>query len=258
MRRGPSPGASDQHVGRFELADGGTLLLDEISEISADLQAKLLRVLEEREFERVGGSRPIHVDVRIVATTNRDLLAEVKRGRFREDLYYRLNVITIRLQPLRERRSDIPLLIRHYLGLFAREMGTAATLSDEAMGLLVEYRWPGNVRELVNIVERLLVLNGGAVLDRDAVSRCLPELGAAGKSPAQPRAPAALASGAVAFGDAMSLEELERRHIIATLERVGGNKQEAADRLGIARRTLWDRLERYRLDPGVSVHEPPP
>jgi DNA-binding NtrC family response regulator len=256
--KGAFTGASDQHVGRFELADGGTLLLDEISEISSDLQAKLLRVLEEREFERVGGSRPIHVDVRIVATTNRDLMAEVRAGRFREDLFYRLNVIPIHLPPLRERKGDIPLIIRHYLELFGRELGTKATLDDEALRLLVEYRWPGNVRELVNIVERLLVLNGGATLDAAAVARCLPELGAASAPAAQPGA-AAPAAGAVArFGDALTLDELERRHIIATLERVGGNKQEAADRLGIARRTLWDRLERYRLDPGSPGPEKAP
>ncbi len=245
--KGAFTGASDLHVGRFELADGGTLLLDEISEISAELQAKLLRVLEEREFERVGGSRPIHVDVRIVATTNRDLLAEVRSGRFREDLYYRLNVIPIQLPPLRERRADIPLIIRHYLELFGREMGAAATIDDGAMRLLVEYRWPGNVRELVNIIERLLVLNGGAALDSTAVARCLPELGVARPPPG---APAPSAGEAACFGDAITLDEIERRHILATLERVGGNKQEAADRLGIARRTLWDRLERYRPDPG--------
>jgi two-component system response regulator AtoC len=248
--KGAFTGAAEQHVGRFELADGGTLLLDEISEISSDLQAKLLRVLEEREFERVGGSRPIHVDVRIVATTNRDLMAEVRAGRFREDLYYRLNVIPIQLPPLRSRRADIPLLIRHYLELFARELGSTAAIDEAALALLVDYRWPGNVRELVNIIERLMVLNGGAVLDAAAVTRCLPELGGA-VAPTAPPGPAAPAGEpAVRFGDAVTLDELERRHIIATLERVGGNKQEAADRLGIARRTLWDRLERYRPDPG--------
>jgi DNA-binding NtrC family response regulator len=256
--KGAFTGASDQHVGRFELADGGTLLLDEISEISSDLQAKLLRVLEEREFERVGGSRPIHVDVRIVATTNRDLMAEVRAGRFREDLFYRLNVIPIQLPPLRERRADIPQLIRHYLELFGREMGTKTSMDDEALRLLVDYRWPGNVRELVNIIERLMVLNGEAVLDQAAVTRCLPELGAAGPPMAQPGAGPPAAGGAARFGDAMTLDELERLHIIATLERVGGNKQEAADRLGIARRTLWDRLERYRLAPGVPAPEQAP
>ncbi len=243
--KGSFTGAVEQHVGRFELADGGTLLLDEISEISPELQAKLLRVLEEREFERVGGAKPIRVDVRIVATTNRDLLAEVKRGRFREDLYYRLNVIPVHLPPLRERRDDLPAIIAHYLGVFGREMGVKPRLDDGARTLLAEYRWPGNVRELVNIVERLVVLNGGDAMDADAVRRCLPELAGGAAKPAVERGPAS-AGAALAFGDELTLDELERRHILATLERVGGNKQLAADRLGIARRTLWDRLARYR------------
>jgi len=244
--KGAFTGASDVHIGRFELADGGTLLLDEISEVTPDLQAKLLRVLEEREFERVGGSRPIRVDVRIVATTNRDLTAEVKAGRFREDLYYRLNVIPVQLPPLRERRDDIPAIIRHYLEIFGREMGLKPRIEDQALQVLVGYRWPGNVRELVNIVERLLVLNGGSPLDLEAVRRSLPELALAAGAVVVAEPAAATASQAIRFGDAVTLDELERQHILATLERVGGNKQEAADRLGIARRTLWDRLERYR------------
>ncbi len=135
--KGAFTGAAEQHVGRFELADGGTLLLDEISEISGELQAKLLRVLEEREFERVGGSCPIRVDVRIDATINRDLLAEVRAGHFREDLSYRLNVIPVHLPPLRERRADIPLIIRHYLERFTREIKHQPALDDQALGLLV-------------------------------------------------------------------------------------------------------------------------
>ncbi len=246
--KGSFTGADEQRIGRFELAHGGTLLLDEISEISPDLQAKLLRVLEEREFERVGGSRPIKVDVRIVATTNRNLLEEVRRGRFREDLYYRLNVIPVDLPSLRERRDDISGLLDHYLSVFARELGAAPAMAEAARALLVGYRWPGNIRELVNVVERLVVLNGDAAITDVAVRRCLPELA----DPANSSATAADHPNAIRFGDALTLDALERRHIEATLERLGGNKQLAADQLGIARRTLFDKLARWKGDGAVD------
>jgi DNA-binding NtrC family response regulator len=177
--KGSFTGATEQHVGRFELADGGTLLLDEISEISPELQAKLLRVLEEREFERVGGGRPVKVDVRVVATTNRDLQTEVAERRFREDLFYRLNVVPIQIPPLRERAADVPALVGHYLATLTGETGTAVSLDAAAMALLAGYRWPGNVRELVNVVERLVVLGGGGELDAATLKSLLPELDSA-------------------------------------------------------------------------------
>jgi len=183
--KGSFTGATDQHSGRFESAHGGTILLDEISEISADLQAKLLRVLEEREFERVGGSKPIQVDVRVIATTNRDLKAEVAAGRFREDLYYRLNVIPIRLPSLRERVDDILPIAQHYLAHFATEMGRDLSFSEDTAAVLKGYPWPGNVRELVNVVERLAVLAGEDAIDAATVARFLPEaVLPAGGSPA--------------------------------------------------------------------------
>jgi two-component system, NtrC family, response regulator AtoC len=245
--KGSFTGATEQHQGRFELADGGTLFLDEISEISPDLQAKMLRVLEEREFERVGSSKPIKVDVRIIATTNRDLLGEVKRGRFREDLYYRLNVIPVILPALRERDGDLPGIIQHYLGLFGKELGVKTKLADDGLAVLTAYRWPGNVRELVNIVERLVVLNGGDTLDAVAVRRCLPELGSAPVG----REPVTVVS---APDVGCTLDEVERRHVLAVLERSNGNKQAAADALGISRRSLFDRLARWRVD-GVQADE---
>jgi two-component system response regulator AtoC len=183
--KGSFTGATEQRPGRFELADGGTLLLDEISEISPELQAKLLRVLEEREFERVGGGRPIKVDVRIVATTNRDLQAEVAERRFREDLFYRLNVVPVQLPPLRERLADVPDLIAHYFATFTAETGAKVRLGTDAIALLSAYRWPGNVRELVNVVERLVVLGGDGELDAAAIRTLLPELDA--KAPAKSR-----------------------------------------------------------------------
>jgi len=183
--KGSFTGATDQHSGRFESAHGGTILLDEISEISADLQAKLLRVLEEREFERVGGSKPIQVDVRVIATTNRDLKKEVAAGRFREDLYYRLNVIPIRLPSLRERVDDILPIAQHYLAHFATEMGRDLAFAGDTAAVLKAYPWPGNVRELVNVVERLAVLAGEDTIDAATVARFLPEAEMpAGGSPA--------------------------------------------------------------------------
>lgn len=250
--KGSFTGADDQHQGRFEVANGGTLLLDEVSEVSPEVQAKLLRVLEERQFERVGGAKPISVDVRIIATTNRDLMNEVKSGRFREDLYYRLNVIPIILPSLRERRDDIPAIIDHYLKLFGKEMGLKPKLTDDARVLLTSYRWPGNVRELVNIVERLVVLNGDDVMDASAIQRCLPELGSSSSHADTAGGPASTAATCV-FGENVPLEELERRHIIATLAAVNGNKQMAADRLGISKRTLWDRLSRYQGKAGTEL-----
>ena len=177
--KGAFTGADGQRIGRFEMASGGTILLDEISEISADLQAKLLRVLEEREIERVGGSTPIPVDVRIIATTNRDLKAEAAAGRFREDLYYRLNVIPIRVPALRERSDDIPAIAAHYLAHFAGEMGRDLTFAKDAARALTAYAWPGNVRELVNVVERLAVLATTATIDARTIATYLPEAGMA-------------------------------------------------------------------------------
>ncbi len=215
--KGAFTGADDQRIGRFEAASGGTILLDEISEISPELQAKLLRVLEEREIERVGGNKPIAVDVRIIATTNRDLLGDAKRGRFREDLYYRLNVIPVALPALRERAADIPAIIRHYLAIFGREMSLKPKVLPEGEALLMAYRWPGNVRELVNIVERLVVLSGDAAIDGDAVRRCLPEL-----------------ARQEAGGNLLPLAAMARQHIAAALERTAGDAVAAAVILGIS------------------------
>jgi DNA-binding NtrC family response regulator len=235
--KGSFTGADNQRIGRFELADGGTLLLDEISEISLELQAKLLRVLEEREFERVGGEKPIAVDVRVVATTNRDLPNEVAEGGFREDLYYRLNVIPVELPALRERRDDVPAILDHYLEAFGQEMACKPVLTDGGRQLLCDYRWPGNVRELVNVVERLVVLNGDAPMDEQAVRRCLPELKRVQADDAADAKPAA-ATG-------RTLEAMEREHVLAVWEESSHDKQSAADALGITPRALWARLKKY-------------
>ncbi len=233
--KGSFTGADEQRIGRFELANGGTLLLDEISEISPELQAKLLRVLEEREFERVGGSKTISVDVRLVATTNRTLLDEVAESRFREDLYYRLNVIPVELPPLREREGDVLVLIKHYLKFFSKEMGCTAKLTKSAEKVLASYSWPGNVRELVNIVERLVVLAGNEQIDEAVVRRCLPELKRASELQMQ-------AETSDNERLLCSLAEIEHKHIQAVLRNCDDNKTEAAKVLGISVRTLHNKV----------------
>jgi DNA-binding NtrC family response regulator len=220
--KGAFTGADRLRKGRFELAEGGTLLLDEVSEIDPGLQAKLLRVLQERVFERVGSSQPRRADVRVVATTNRDLAVEVAEGRFREDLYYRLNVIPVRMPPLRERRAEIPALAAHFMGKHRKR------LSAGALRRLCEYAWPGNVRELANVLERAAVLSAG---DEIAEEMLVPWLG----GPARP-GPSLLGA---------SLEEIERKAIEENLRANGGNRERTARLLGITSRTLRDKLKRW-------------
>jgi len=229
--------------GRFELASGGTLLLDEISEIAPSLQAKLLRVLEGEEFERVGGTRTLRVDVRVVATTNRDLESEMEQGRFRQDLFYRLNVVPLHLPPLKERREEIPVLCRHFLRRFARERGRPVLkLSREAEERLRSYDWPGNVRELRNVLQRAAILEAGQGLERADVDRLLglpPEAVASGRSLA-----AAPANG--------TLEDVEMEMILSTLRKTAGSRKETAALLGITTRTLSNKLKSYRAR-GIAV-----
>jgi two-component system response regulator HydG len=230
--KGAFTGATRQKPGRFEQANGGTVFLDEIGEIPLPAQIKLLRVLQTRKFERVGGETSLSVDVRILAATNKDLLQEVKKGNFREDLYYRLNVIPIMLPPLRARRNDIPMLSLHFLQRFAGEQGKALQgFSSEAMRLLLEYPWPGNVRELENSIEHAVVLTkGGQVEVWDLPSALRQEMGT----------PATKA-------------ERELQHVIQVLEECGWNKKLAARKLGISRNTLYAILRRHNLGPAKPV-----
>jgi DNA-binding NtrC family response regulator len=229
--KGAFTGAVAPRRGLFEEAQGGTLFLDEIGDVGGKMQAQLLRVLQEGEIRRVGGNEAIKIDVRVVAATNKELDDEVKAGRFREDLYFRINVVTIRLPPLRERPSDIPLLVRHFIAKYAaRERRADAGISDEAMETLRRHGWPGNVRELENVIERALALSkDGVILPSDLP----PEVSAASAA-----APAGLAD------DRPTLAELERRYIELVLRETGGNKKRAAEILGIDRRTLYRTLER--------------
>ena len=233
--KGAFSGADKRREGRFMQADKGTVFLDEIGETSAAMQAKLLRAIQEREIQRVGSDRILRVDVRIVAATNRDLKAEVEAGRFREDLYYRLNVMTLPVPPLRERAEDIPLLAAYFLRRFAEANRKAAKgFTPQAMDLLLKYGWPGNVRELENAVERAVVLMAGDFV----TERELPCGVALACAPQEPQ-PGAGRPAAI-----QPLEAVEREAILAALEVTGGNKTEAAKQLGITRKTLLAKLQR--------------
>jgi DNA-binding NtrC family response regulator len=242
--RGSFTGADASRVGRFELADGGTILLDEITEVELSLQAKLLRVLQERTFERVGESQSIAVDVRVLATTNRDLRAEVAAGRFREDLYFRLAVVELQAPPLRERREDIPELIQHFQAGAARRLaGHPPEFDAGAMDLLHDYHWPGNVRELENIVTRAGVFAAGKVVTADAIRPWL--IGA------NQICETSEAHEVVEVGT--SMQDMERKLIEATLERFDGHRQKTADALGIGVRTLSGKLRDYGLAPRAKT-----
>jgi len=235
--RGAFTGADSERAGRFELADGGTFLLDEISEIDLSLQAKLLRVLQERSFERVGSSQTRRTDVRVLATTNRDLRAEVSEGRFRQDLYYRLAVIPLHVPPLHERRADIPELIEHFRRRAAvRQHRDPCELSPQAHELLASYHWPGNVRELENIVTRASVLHAGKLVAADEIRTWLIDQ----ESRQGPDRDMPLG---------LSLHEMERRLIEATLEHYGGHRAKTAEALGIGIRTLSGKLKEYGYAP---------
>jgi transcriptional regulator with PAS, ATPase and Fis domain len=229
--KGAFTGAVADRRGLVESAAGGTLFLDEITEMTPAMQVKLLRVLQEREVLRVGATSPVPVDVRVVAATNRDLQEAVKGGSFRQDLYFRLNVVALELPPLRRRRSDIPLLCAHFLRKYAALMGKEVTaIAPEALDLLMNLDLPGNVRELENLIERGVAVASGSRIEAAALPR---ELRAApGPHPAE--------------GDAvLTLEEMERNYIRWVLDTAGGNQQLAAQRLGIDRVTLWRKLKRY-------------
>jgi two-component system, NtrC family, response regulator AtoC len=272
--KGSFTGAMTQRKGRFEMANKGTIFLDEIGEMTLGTQTKLLRILQEREFERIGSNTPIKVDIRVITATNRNLATEVEKGRFREDLYYRLNVIHIHMPPLRERKEDIPLLVEHFLVKYRHTPGAIpTTISEEALEKLVEYDWPGNVRELENAIERSVVLSRGDLItadhlpfrdrrearDRARMAHRREEIeraeedgdepaaggGGNGRSALDEQAIASLASGHTSFKAAVA--ELEKQLILNALERTGGNRSKAAEDLGIYRRLLYAKMREYGL-----------
>ena len=255
--KGAFTGAIGRRIGKFEEADGGTLLLDEISEMDGRLQAKLLRALQEREIDRVGGTRPVKVDIRVLATSNRDLAQAVRENRFREDLLYRLNVVNLRLPPLRERPADIVTLAEHFARKYATANGVPhRPLSADAKRRLLTHRWPGNVRELENAIHRAVLLSPGAEIEDAAVR--LPD----GKPLAGGDAGSVAASRAAQAADAatrsfvgQTVAQMEQQLILETLSHCLGNRTHAANILGISIRTLRNKLKEYS-EAGVDVPAP--
>jgi DNA-binding NtrC family response regulator len=233
--KGSFTGALQAKVGLFEVAEEGTLFIDEVAEMAPSLQAKLLRVLEDRRFRRVGGTREQRANVRVVAATNKPLENEIKANRFREDLYYRLNVVTIELPALRERRQDIPELVEHFLS--SRPVGSVRRrIESEAMAALVAYDWPGNVRELANVMERAQILAQGETITKDDLPDSLVD---------------AIPEGAVLDTDPQHLREVERQHVLQVIRQEQGNKVKAAKALGVSRRALYRLLEKYHISDEV-------
>jgi two-component system response regulator AtoC len=231
--KGAFTDAVAQKKGKFELADGGTIFLDEIGDISPKLQLSLLRVLQEREFTRVGGTKPIKVDVRITAATNRDLKKAVDEEKFRDDLYYRLNVISIELPPLRGHKEDIPLLAHHFIEKFNIEkVGKGERIAEEALNLLMEYEWPGNVRELENVIERAMVITKGTLIKAEDLHL----------SPQVMKV-----QGGTSSSDDKSIKSIEKKHIAKILVENHWNIQKSAEQLGIDRVTLYNKIKKYRL-----------
>ena len=252
--KGSFTGAMERRRGRFELADGGTLFLDEVGDLPMEVQIKLLRTLQERELERVGGNETIKVDVRVVSATNRNLEKMIEDGEFREDLYYRLNVFPINLPPLRDRLEDLPVLVNHFVTKFARQMGVpAAPATADALAKVREYNWPGNVRELENIVERAMILARGAPLAAQHLDFGRRAMPAANQSGPVPTVTAAPAPATAATGDegkslAERLLDSERKEIVSAVEKSRGNIASAARTLGINRSTLYYRLRKHGLE----------
>ncbi|MDA8082705.1 MAG: sigma-54 dependent transcriptional regulator [Nitrospiraceae bacterium] len=230
--KGAFTGAIKRKPGRFELAEGGTIFLDEIGDIPLSTQSKILRVIQERQFERIGGTATLNVNVRIIAATNSNLEEEVKAGRFREDLFYRLNVIPITLPPLRDRREDIPALIEFFMNRYRRKLSRNVRFSKDAVDLLIAYEFPGNVRELENIIERYVTLCAGEMIGKDELTGILRLATSESKS---------LLLSVIAA-------DAEKAHIIRILRTTQGNKTRAAEILGISRKTLWDKMNSYRLE----------
>ncbi len=241
--RGAFTGATERRVGRFELADSGTLFLDEVGDLSLEAQAKLLRVLETSVIERLGGERPLTVDVRVIAATNKDLTKAAQQGQFREDLLFRLNVLPVHIPPLRERPEDVPPLVQHFAARQSARLGRVVRLDAGAVQLLAAYRWPGNVRELANLVERLAILATGTTIAADDVARVVPQDGTP-PPPAGDWADVALAE---------ALDGFERTLIARALSAARGNVAEAARRLATDRANLYRRMRRLGLEPPRNV-----
>ena len=231
--KGAFTGADRKREGKFRQAEGGSIFLDEVSEMSPAMQVKLLRVLQERELTPVGGMEVIQIDVRVIAASNKDLKKEMEQKRFREDLFYRLNVVTLNVPPLRDRKEDIPLLAQHFLEMFtAKNKKSIKSFTTQSMEKLMQYDWPGNVREMMNAVERAVVLSRSEYIDADELMPLMTNSSPADREQSD-------------FSDNISLDEVEKRSILGVVNACGGNKSEAARRLGITRKTLRKKLDKY-------------
>ncbi len=241
--KGAFTGAETSKIGKFELASGGTLFLDEIANVNLELQAKLLKAVEEKEISRVGSHRVTRVDVRIIAATNKNLRKEVEKGAFREDLFFRLNVLALRTPPLRERQGDIPELVRYFLEVFGKKYDRPRLcVTPTLIGMFQEYSWPGNVRELENIMERLVIFSRGPVIDVEDLALAGVRIG----ERIEQKPETSSSNKPEGEGDKpLSLAEMERLHVISVLEQTGGNRTEAARLLGIDRKTLRQKLKRW-------------
>ena len=238
--KGSFSGAMRLRKGRFEMADEGTLFLDEIGEMPLGMQVKLLRVLQERELERVGGNETISVNIRLICATNKDLKKMCEEGEFREDLFYRINVVKIRIPPLRERKEDIVFLAEHFLRKYSSRYNTQKQFADSFINGLVEYDWPGNIRELENAIEGAVVRTPSDIIEysqlpEEITGNTLPEVAVSGE----------VSTGISRFDEGLPLEEIERKYVLSELERLGGNKTKAAKSLGIGLKTLYRKLEAY-------------
>ncbi|MEF3169063.1 MAG: sigma-54 dependent transcriptional regulator [Deltaproteobacteria bacterium] len=243
--KGAFTGATTNKMGKFELASGGTLFLDEIGNVSLDLQAKLLKVVEEKVICRVGSTRQTKVDTRIIAATNQDLRQAAREGRFREDLYFRLNVVSLHIPPLRERREDIPLLVRHFLGRFSAKHGRPGLVPTAGLlSRLNAYSWPGNVRELENTMERLVIFSSGSTITEEDLELA----GIPGKAPAEAKETRKAPPESMLTFELIPLEDVERDYVARVIREVGGNRTEAAAILGIDRKTLRLKLRRWGME----------
>lgn len=242
--KGSFTGAFTKKIGLAEVANGGTLFLDEIGELAPGIQAKLLRFLQEGEIYRVGGKDPIRVDIRLVAATNRDLEAEVQRGNFREDLFYRINTIVVSAPPLRRRKEDIPSLVSHFLNSESHAyLNRGRTIHADALQMLMKYEWPGNIRELQNVCERLQILSEGHMIMVNDI-------------PENIRTPEETKS-TLLYDPTVTLHEIEKKYILKALEHFGGNKTQAANQLGITIKTLYNKLHEYGEFEKFAVHTKP-
>lgn len=256
--KGAFTGAQNSQAGKFEQANGGTLLLDEISEMPLGLQAKLLRVLQEHVVDRVGGKKPVALNIRVLATSNRDMAAEVAAGRFREDLYYRLNVFPLQIPSLRQRPADVMALARHFVSMHGDRLGLQAKLDAGAGAKLAAHSWPGNVRELENVIQRALILAPAQVIGPDQIVFSTMASGtfaaqpmqapgvSTGAAPVPPVFEESVSAQAPAAAGGANMKDLERQHILETLTRVGGSRKKAVEALGISERTLRYKLKQYR------------